>query len=299
MTWVLISPALNSPTAVYADEATIARSIGWSSVTEAKIGPLALWTLKSSWAVLVAHPKHPTPPSVQNVSRSLKKCQESVFGSRCSEMNFSWANQSHETPHFISTYDICAAASAKTKQPFCFKSRPQSTRPERATWRAFSLTRLRIGTRETWMVHCGGEPMRNFSPFERTQNSQETQLARRRHVRVLWFYLEENGCFIFDEAAAQNPWISSIFVTDVGWIWIRLRCTRIFGVLNRPRNQQVPMLAISNKKNRPKIINNLMIMKIQFSRFVLETFLRHLGGVGWSPTCEKHVFSCFDFSKSS
>ena len=31
-------------------------------------------------------------------------------------------------------------------------------------------------------------------------------------------------------------------------------------------------------------------MKNRFSIFDLETFLRHLGGVGWSPACETHFF---------
>ena len=31
-------------------------------------------------------------------------------------------------------------------------------------------------------------------------------------------------------------------------------------------------------------------MKNRFFKIVPETFLGHLGGVGWSPACEKHVF---------
>ena len=51
------------------------------------------------------------------------------------------------------------------------------------------------------------------------------------------------------------------------------------------------MLAIDHilgSKNRPKIIK--IIMKTKFFKIALETFLGHLGGVGWSPACENMFF---------
>ena len=51
------------------------------------------------------------------------------------------------------------------------------------------------------------------------------------------------------------------------------------------------MLRILHKwdsKNRPPKIK--IIMKNRFFKIVPETFLGHLGGVGWSPACVKHVF---------
>ena len=52
------------------------------------------------------------------------------------------------------------------------------------------------------------------------------------------------------------------------------------------------LLVFSHKwdpKNRPKKIK--FIMKNWFFKIALETFLGHLGGVGWPPACEKHVFA--------
>ena len=71
-------------------------------------------------------------------------------------------------------------------------------------------------------------------------------------------------------------------------------------IKRRSKGIILPMLAISNKmgtKNRSKIIK--IIMKNRFSIFDLETFLRHLGGVGWSPACETHVFSCLVTRRSA
>ena len=122
------------------------------------------------------------------------------------------------------------------------QDRRAATRPERATWRAFSLTRLRIFPGETWVVHVAERNPKNsqktqpdFSSF-----SSAPKTVRRPSLHggdtypCSGFYLKENGCFIFDEPAAQNPSIPSNFRYR---FWLDLAQIEVYldiGVLNRP-----------------------------------------------------------------